>query len=377
MRLSKPRTVFADARIYATFPSVAMLSDGTFLLAFRAAYDDRYMQTIEPSVARQRHIHPRSQIWLLRLSEAGLPIGMPSPFPADLAAADQDPTLTSLPDGRVMLSSFAWQPIPERLVEELKSKGVVVGHEPTSGGAAVLWGTFTSVSADNGVTWSSRQYLAPAPGAGIASPWGREPGGGYVRGQLSTNKSGLLLMATYDRRSPQDTAFRTHLHKSTITGDWEYAGIIAEDKNCEIGYCEPALFRCLSGKLVAYMRTTNAKHRLAIARSEDDGATWTPAELTPLVGHPFAAAHGASRSWLFYGRRTARTPSVFGCPLDKDGQPVLSKEFLVRRGAAARDIGYPSVALRAGSGLLAYYWTDRLDVRRIVVHMIDDRPPPE
>ena len=354
---SAPFTVFRDPDVMASFPSLAMTASGP-LLAFRLA--PREPHDHRPGPGHQQHLHPRSFLATTRLDDR-FRGGAARLFPADPFAADQDPNLTRLSDGTLLMSSFSWR--PQAVGREIATAPGFF-HEKTSGQTAQFWGSFTSRSTDDGESWGPRVLLPGLPGYPDLVPGRRPWHGGRHRGQVVETADGRLLIGTYDRKR-DDLPFESFLHESTDGGaSWAWQGVLSRDAG--VGHAEPTLHLLPGGDLLAFQRSFGAGDRLALARSPDEGRHWGPAELLPLIGHPFHVVT-LTEDWavLLYGLR-GRISSIRACLLDRRQGTLAGEEVILREGARSQDIGYPTgLLLQEGRLLVCYYWVDDTGARLI------------
>jgi hypothetical protein len=361
MHISDGFTLFSRRDLYCAFPSVAYTRDGKIILTFRVCHDDRALLNVGGSVPKLRHLHPRSQIMVGKISAPGYKLAHPQIFPIDLAAADQDPNLYCLADGRVFLSSFSWQPIAPSCEDAVLATGMGTGREPSTMSAARAWGTFASVSGDEGRTWSERCYFTPLPTVYTGGAAMRR--GSFHRGSVVESDGGDVLIACYDRIDVQNSLFSVYLYAGLPEGPFTFRSRIACASN-RIGYTETALRRLDDGRIVAYMRTAGADNRIALSWSADEGQTWSEVSLTPAAGSPFATVDLGSDRLLIAANRKRK--SILSWKTDADGSPVVESETVIRAGALEMDFGYPSAcSLPDGSALLVYYWPE-LDGQRCI-----------
>ncbi|GAB4576902.1 MAG: hypothetical protein Tsb0019_02980 [Roseibium sp.] len=359
MIISDPFTIFKDPDLYATFPSFAMTETG-LLMSFRVASVESFGEGRYEG--RQQHLHPRSFLALtdLRPELCASDFRL---FDPDVFAADQDPNLTRLSNGQLLMTSFSWRPVYGDEPAELAGKSF---FEKTSGNRSMFWGSFAALSETDGREWSNRQYLPALPDYPDILPGRRKWLGGRQRGQALELEKGRVLVASYDL-SPHRGTFCSYLHVSDDFGQsWRYGCQIAGDDEGKVGYAEPTLVRLDDGTVLALHRTFGADDRLAVAKSADAGRTWSDPELLEVRGHPYHAVPlpGGPIVILYAVRK--KPGRICARLLDPHSGQLAGKEIFLREGGTAWDIGYPTgIALTGNSFLVAYYWVDSDGTRYI------------
>lgn len=363
------RTLYRDPRFHAAFPTAATLADGTVLVVFRRGRDHRWLTAGDGDVGTVDHLDARSHHVLLRCSAEFEPLGPPTVLPADAEAADQDPNLLALRDGRLLLSGFSWYPLPARAAGRLRARGVgLVGSAEDTGAFYLFWGGWTRTSDDGGRTWSPHAFLPPLPGHGDVVPGIRPVHGGAVRGRAVETADGTLLLATYGGHP-----YESHLFASTDGGaTWGHRSVIAADAVRCAGFCETALHRAEDGRLLALHRTTGLDDRIALSVSGDLGHTWAPWVATGAVGHPADLCPlGDGRVLVVYGHRhppygvRARLWAPAAGALDD------APEVMLRDDAPGPDVGYPwAVRLGGGRAAVCHYIVDDDGIRHIAATLL-------
>ncbi|WP_207455228.1 sialidase family protein [Azospirillum sp. SYSU D00513] len=366
-------TVYRDPFFYASFPSIAALPDGAALVAFRRARDHRWLRgeeyrRTETGLKHVDHLDSRSQIVLLRLDREGRAAGDPLTLPPDPQAADQDPSLLVLRDGRVLLTGFCWYPLPAKEGEALRALGAaVVGSPQQTGDIYLFWGAYARWSDDGGRSWSPHRFLPPLPGHGDVVPGMRRMLGGALRGRAVELPDGTILQATYTFH-PGNGRYASHLYASADRGEsWEYRSLIAIDGEKMAGFCESALALAADGRLIAFHRTTGLDDRLATSVSRDGGHSWEPWRVQPVIGHPFDACPLPDGRLLVVGGYRHEPFGVRARLWDPArGEIGDAPEIILRDDAASADVGYPwAAALPDGRVMAVYYMCDADGVRHV------------
>jgi hypothetical protein len=316
------------------------------------------------------HIDSRSHIAQLTLDSNLASVGTLQLLPPDPEAADQDASLISLPDGRLLLFSFTWYPLSSIFCAPVGLPCTTLKSDP-SGGAYLFWGANVRHSADGGCTWSEPRYLPSLHACTPSIPGKRPMPGGAVSG-TPVYHGGEVLVASYCDAPGRPSA--AHLWRSGDQGEsWSYGGVVAADPRGQVQMQEPALHRTASGKILAFLRTAGIEDRLVTAESDDGGHTWAPWRVRETVGHPYHPLRlNDGRVLLVYGYR--HRPFGIRCRLlnpdctDLDG----SEEHVIREDAANGDIGYPWAAqMPDGRVIVAYYFNDAGGPRYIAASILE------
>ena len=362
--------LYRDARYYSAFPSITTLLDGSFLLLFRRAADPRWLLSSDfehdPLQDFVSHVAPRSHLAQVCLDANLSQLGKVETIAPDADAAEQDPSLVTLHDGSLLLSSFGWYPLPtafaSRVLEHFN--GVAYGEDQTTGCRYLSWGCFTRRSFDRGQTWSAHRYLPSVPGAIDMIPGKRGHHGGFVRGQM-IEKDGELFLATYGLVPSIGKKSATFLYVSSDGGAcWNYRATIAWDKQVDL--LEPALSMLSNGQMIAFMRTSGLGGRLVTATSTDNGHTWHPWRAHDVMGcpfHPLALPDG--RIFLSYGYR--KQPYGVRARIFTQQDTIDSaQEVVLRDDGMNGDVGYPWGALLPNGRIVVVYYFSRQDSLRSI-----------
>ena len=372
MRVVSHRTLYEDARFHAAFPSLARLSDGHLLLAFRRGRDPRWLlgDSASGSGIGRSHWDTRSHIATLRLSPDSLEtMQVPTVVAPDPQAAEQDASLLVLESGRVLLGSFGWYPLASAAAPMVVaamatglSSDAVIATELTT---FVPWGVSVRASDDGGSSFGAHHYLAPVPDSG--DPWAERRGAyrGGLRGAM-VEREGEVLLAAYDAVGLPASV---HLFVSKDQGaTFSHRACAIRDADRRAGFQEPSLLLTASGGLVLFCRTSGLGDALVTARSTDGGRSWSPWKRHSVMGHPYHPLRlRDGRVLLTYGYRHApwgvRARLLDAEAGDLDG----ADEFVVRSDGEGADLGSPWAAeLPGGEVVVAYYWASKSHGRAIV-----------
>lgn len=372
--------LYRDPRYHCAFPSVVSLPDGGALLTFRRARDVRWLLTPfdEEGGSRERlrsvdHIDSRSHLVVLPLDRELKPLAAPSPLPSDPDAADQDVSLLRLSDGRLLLSSFAWYPVPAGIGSALRQQGVSMAGKPDETGCLYLfWGGFTSSSSDNGASWEERRYLPPLPGAEDVVPGRRPRLGGAPSGTMAEHGEKVYL-GTYGRLHGSGECSCHLWSAQTSTLRWQHRGVIAEDASGKVGFYEPSIYATSTGELVAFMRTRGGDDRLATARSRDGGNSWSPWKLHQAMGHPWYPLQLQDGRVLLVTGYRHEPYGIRARLLNPECTNIDEvEELVIRDDGVGPDLGYPAAAqLADGRVVVVYYLIGEDGVRHIAASLLE------
>jgi len=224
-------------------------------------------------------------------------------------------------------------------------------------------------SSDEGRSWDRPIPVNTAPMADSGT--GHYIVGGSGAGHILELPGGGLLMPLHGslgREWPNKLGetIRTFTLRSDDGGEnWEYWATVAYDAANILDFFEPATTRLSSGRLVCLLRCQARPGRvdhLWSAHSDDDGASWSRPERTPIWGFPADLIQlEDGRILTVYGYR--RSPwGVRGCVSDDGISWDLADEFAIREGGAGPSsmsqywhIGYPTVTQQTDGTVVAAY----------------------
>jgi len=340
----KPTTIFRDPSRYTTFPDVKRLPSGDLLCVFRDATFPEHV----------RHIEKDARVVGAVSKDGGLTWSAPTVI-HECTRCHNDPSVAVLRDGRLLLTWFTWVG---------RSEAYVAAHKPPfarkvdrgewgmyaePGGIFTLWGTADPLR------WTGEPIHIVGESLRLAA----------TSASALETRGGDLLMPIY-MRLPDRPPDRAYVLRSSDRGaTWSEPILIAEDPGGKIAMQEPALAENRDGTIVALMRTTNAEDHLYTVRSEDEGKTWTPAERTPLVGHPADLELLPDGSMLaVYGYRHEPGWGVRGC-VSRDGGVTwdAANELVIADHGAHSDLGYPSVCQADPEHVVVAYYMNGPDTR--------------
>lgn len=259
------------------------------------------------------------------------------------------PDYRSSPTRLVKVDNYGWRyDVPKRR-PFYEAQGIEVRDTP-DGRIAYNQGYYVSISNDNGATWTNRDIPAP-PQALMA---GYRDDRAFLRLDDKT-----IVRAIYGKPVARLRYYETWYLRSEDDGETWSFGTIAADVEKDIGHGETALARASNGDIVAMMRTEPIQGaRMWVSRSTDRGVTWSPAEQTPLLGHP---AHllllQDGRLLCSYGLRE-QPIGIRVCISPDDGRSWPEENIMTLRTGAdfKRDSGYPITRQTDDGTLMTVYY---------------------
>ncbi|MDR0732362.1 MAG: glycoside hydrolase [Treponema sp.] len=363
MRLLERKTIYRDGE-YVAFPNVAWLDETTLACFFRHARER------QKEWGNYTHIDPSAKDVYILSRDGGKTFGTELHTVLDDDQSEQDPCVTVLRDGRILVSCFRWQLVPEGRGAEIWGEELYRIYGRTRKG---LWDSYNigfhiNISDDRGKTWRQGPVIMPE---------GYVPGSA-VRGNILELPAGILLLPFYGCKKAGDLASCGVLKSSDRGETWEFCSEMACDP--QKNFLEPNLFRTASGRIFGLIRTQSDFKKpgvnfedtylnLHIALSEDDGKTFAPAREIPSVlgSNCFHALQLRSgRVFLHYGYR--HTPFGIRAKICDGELSDIEKapEFIVCDDAPNGDLGYShAVQLPDDSVLLVYYISGQDGIRKI------------
>jgi hypothetical protein len=357
-------TVFSDPESYCSFPSIVPIEAGSLLVAFRRAGRD----SVEAAKGTPTHHDPDSRIVIVASDDGGESWDARDPVTVELPDYGvNDPALTRLHDGELLLRFAAIEVLPESERDNLT--GEPVAHREDLGLVSALQGNYICRSADEGRTWSDPQRIEAGELTLTAS---REP--------VVETSDGTLALSVYSC-SPSEGE-RAWLLRSTDGGaSWPETSLIAAgaasngDDGANLN--ETAVLPLGGDRLLAMIRADGSyviegEHvpvggvgELLRARSEDAGASWGAPSASGIWGQPAHLLRLADgRILCTYGVR--KPPYAVRARLSSDDGESWDEETTLREGAPRWDMGYPASAqLPDGRVVTVYYWI-AADASRVI-----------
>lgn len=360
----KDMTIYKDGQ-YNCFPNIIRNGEGRLIVAFRQAPDRSLLFP-----GKHTHVDAASKaVYVTSDDEGQTWTPEPTVLYEDFCLGVQDPCLNVLKDGTLIATFFTWQVLLKEDVDVLNPRRyeAIIGDRWVR---RLCWAC-SMRSTDGGATWEEPVRITD-PGRGLPSR--------NIRGNLVELDKGELVLPLYIREAGSSVAI------AAISRDrgksWEPYSTIASSP--ERYFHEPNLYRTDSGKLVAFLRSTDLrpvpddrKHPLFVCESFDNGATWsTPREYAIYSHSPFHLLRlNSGRVLLTYGHRIAPY-GIRAYLLDSECSDLdTAEEIVLRSDAPGTDIGYTSsVQLRNGDILIVYYYYDELDRKRYIAGTLCREP---
>ncbi|MDR1400028.1 MAG: glycoside hydrolase [Treponema sp.] len=358
MELLERKTLYCDGE-YVSFPNLAWLDDDTLACFFRHAKDR------QKHGGAVTHIDPTAKDVFIVSKDQGATFSTEPYTVLDDDMSEQDPCVTVLANGRVLMTYFRWQFVPKGQGGTVWGEALFkrYGRSRVSGGGLPASDTFNigfsvSVSDDKGKTW---RHLP------VIQLEGYVPGSA-VRGNIVELPDGRLLLPFYGVKEIGWLASCGLVESRDHGESWRFLSETAFDR--EKNFLEPALFRTQSSRLISLFRTQSdflksgvdfesTYLNLHISVSTDNGNTFSPAHEIPGVfgSNPFHALQLRNgKVFVSYGYR--RVP--FGirarvCDAELSDL-ATAPEFVVVADAPSGDLGYThAVQLKDDRVLLTYY----------------------
>lgn len=365
LRVESHLVLYRSERFFSAFPSVAILSNGDVLLAFRRAPDHRWLlgAKTKRDLNAVDHVHFRSHIALKRFDGNLEPLGDALSMPTHAEAADQDANLFVHSSGRLLQHGFLWYPVTQSVAEKLQSMGRSVLRAERLGAGYLFWGSYVRYSDDQGRTWSDYHEL-PIDDAGNIADGPFVSGAVALRGRMAELPDGSLVLAGYAAGETGSENQQTSFFRSDCHGEnWMRLSQKLGMKGIDLQ--EPAIAAWPNGKLSVFHRTTNNGDRLVVAQSGDDFSFCEP-ETLQVIGHPYdPLVLPDGRLLLVYGYRHKLMGVRARIASSMEGL-VEAEEIVIRADSPSPDTGYPSACiLPDGRILVAYYIADDKGVRGI------------
>lgn len=334
--------VYRDPNAYSCFPAIRALKNGDLITSFRRA-GGFSLEALRRG--KYDHVDKGARIALARSRDGGHTWAPATVFPPfDPECGEQDPSITELRDGTLLINFFRWRVVPAAEKGRLR----YAARQQYDGSWSDVEGPWIVRSRDGGETWEQTSVQVdsgPLPRAGTSDA-------------VLELEDGTLLMGIYGA-DPGQNVCRAYVVRSIDGGNtWGDPALIARDPHGKISFEEPALAVTRTGDVVAILRSGEPGNYqyLYQAVSHDGGRTWPYLHPTPMWGHPaHLLAMRDGRLVCAYGYR--RPPfGVRACLSDDGNTWDIGREIILRDDGASRDIGYPSTAQLANGDLLTVYY---------------------
>jgi hypothetical protein len=359
--------VYRNPQFFSSFPSIVILNSGEIMVAFREAGEFSVKAAKEDAPS---HHDNDSKCCLIFSKDGGNTFG-DKLIALDFEYGINDPGLTVLKSGEILLRTTAVQVKPSHLRKELE--GTLMAHRPDLGTVSSCMGLTFQRSLDNGKTWTDPVFVEVDGDKDFIS---RDP--------AVELEDGALVLPVYKNSAVY--AERAYMIRSFDQGQsWCDVSLIAEDARGEksifrgINYNEVSVLNLGKGRLLSMIRS-DASFRegekymaiggvgeLTMAFSDNAGYSWTNPQPTGIFGQPAHLLRLKNGKILCtYGYRKAPY-GIRACLSTDDGASWdVSNEILIKEGCLFWDMGYPmSIQREDGSIVTVYYWNDEEKVRYI------------
>ncbi|MBB3773445.1 hypothetical protein FHS55_004082 [Angulomicrobium tetraedrale] len=347
-------TLHREVDAYCAHPHLAVAADGSWLLVFNRV-PRRKLILHPPQDPDYRNV-------MMRSSDEGASWSPPSVVPDYDWSGVECAGLTVLRSGRVLLNQwrFEWLPLeraralgradavmPGALFADLAASPELDAFTPAAlaGEAerAFPWArgggrTVVHLSDDHGRSFHATRAIATAPFSG-----------GYgMRGAVETMGGDILLPL-----SDVPHYRRIFVVRSRDGGEnWSPPVLVAEGEGHE--FEEPAPLLLPSGRILLLLRD-NATRQLHAVHSDDDGHHWSAPRPTGIGAYPAQMIRLADgRLAAVAGRRAP--PFGIVLHLSQDEGESWSEPVALVDDLATKDLGYPTLGLRANGDLVVVYY---------------------
>lgn len=344
--------IYKNKGSYSCFPDITKRQDGALFVCFREA-GKFSLGALEQD--KYDHVDKGARIAICTSLDNGRIWDYRQLPGFDKERGEQDCSIQSLKDGRLILNFFQWWVVPE----EEKHRLPYPARQQYDKSWADVMGPYVIFSEDKGETWDTKPAPVasePLPRAGTADAVVELPDGALIMGIYGADFGDKVCRAY-----------------SVISRDggktWGESALIAEDPERKISYEEPSICVRSDGSLIAVLRAGEPGDYtyLHTAFSHDGGTSWSNLKKTPMWGHPPCVnLLNDGRLLCCYGYR--REPfGVRACLSEDDGRTWnMAEEIILRDDGCSRDVGYPStVQLDDGYLYTVYYIHGEDNIRHI------------
>ena len=365
-------TVYKNPEFYSSFPSVVKMVNGELLITFRQAGERSVIAAKEGYVT---HHDPDTWIATIRSKDNGESWEKETYQIVynDKKCAVNDPGLTALADGRLLLRFNVLDVIKSANNSKIRNRNIV-SHRVEHGLICSIKHNIIITSENNGESWDKKPKIIKVDGYTETSS--RDP--------IVELDDGTLILSVY-AGAPSRTD-RVFLLRSFDNGNtWGNVSTIIQDKESSysqhdgINYNETAVIPLDENHLLAMARTDVTFHtegesmvvggigEMTQVESFDAGFSWTKPKPTGIFGQPpHLLRIDGSRIVLTYGYR--KLPYGIRAVVSYDNGKTwdIDNPIIIRDDGLTWDIGYPSsVQIDENTVLTIYYFVDKNGTRFI------------
>ena len=352
--VSKQFIIYCSDDYYTAHSSVCRTGGGDILVAFRR----------QPNRKKEgrwnMHIDADSAVCVIRSCDGGKTWSEAVCIHHESGIGDNDPVLTRLSDGRILLTFFNWglADVPTR--EDAGGPNFTRDYHRRQSnnpwpGIFRMFGASIMHSDDDGKTWS--------PPRKITLPERFHGGRCAIQGHVAELPNGDILLPAYATTGPKDMMNSVVLCSHDRGISFEFRSIAGDgNANAPHGLDEHTLLHLANGDTVSFIRPAgDPSQNLWMSRSRDQGKNWTLTKVDGVKGVPQKAMHlRDGRVLLVYGYRFAPVWGVRARILDPECSNVATaEEITICRHGTGADVGYPdAVEVEPGRVLIVYYMSD-------------------
>ncbi len=348
--------VYRNPDFYAAHPSCCTAPNGDILVAFRRQPNRKTCRGMW-----NMHIDPDSHVCLVRSADGGKTWSDRQIVWNVPGVGNNDPCLTRLSDGRILLTFFNWEVVDALTRADAQGPNFTRDYhrkQPNNPWPGIFMMTGGAIlhSDDAGRTWSEART--------VAVPASYHGGRCAIQGKIAELPDGRLLLPVYAARGAQ-TPFESLCLLSEDRGlSFAYQGTIAGGQDDGTGFGENTLLALANGDVVSFLRPENDPGKtqaLWLSRSKDQGKTWACNPVPGVKGVPQKAFHLSNGNvFLIYGYRFEPSWGVRARVIDPECRNIAdATEIVIRDDGADADLGYPdAIEWEPGKILCVYYFSN-------------------
>lgn len=315
---------------HMAFPGVTKMPDGNLAAVFREGME---------------HVCPYGRICIVFSKDGGLSWSAPVSI-ADTETDERDPSIHTLPDGRILVTHGGWNSWMAQ--QNTRSKFSSESKYIEQNGEENFGGRYFLFSKDNGKTWSN-----PVKSEAFCPHGPLFYEGRFYNPSLETEEDLSKRNVVLFEADSNGENWR----KTALIGSSKYAKEVYGDIPV---YEEPYTIALKDGTFLTAIRVPSDGY-MRISFSKDKGKTWTEPLKTNVKGYPQHLLQlKDGRILATYGYRYK--PFGIRACLSSDGGKTwdTAHEIVIRSGGKNIDLGYPvSIELENGEVFTVYYYNDK------------------